>query len=145
MTHEGLACPVGVTVPRPEPVPRVRDPGRDGKAARDVLAQLSAAGQGTADAPVLGFGDGTGGGGAFGGEGVFHLGGQRQQQEGDAAYGLVGGVDRQRAGQDRTPMPRPARSWTRLRTSRRLRQMRSRVCITIVSRVRGLAASWVAG
>src|SRR5271157_2871271 len=26
MKHEGLACPVGVTVPRPEPVPQVRDP-----------------------------------------------------------------------------------------------------------------------
>jgi len=50
-----------------------------------VLTQLPGAGQGTADAPVLGFGDGTGGGGAFGGEAVFHLGEQRQQQEGAPA------------------------------------------------------------
>ena len=46
-----------------------------------------------------GFGDGAGMGGAFGGEGAFHLGEQRQQQEGDAAHALVGSVDRQRVGQ----------------------------------------------
>ena len=39
---------------------------------------------------------------------------------------------------DRTPMPRPARSWTRLRTSRRLRPSRSRVCTTIVSPAPGV-------
>jgi hypothetical protein len=46
MKHESLACPAGVAVPRPEPVPRVRDPCRDGKAALDVLMQLSGAGRG---------------------------------------------------------------------------------------------------
>lgn len=30
-------------------------------------------------------------GGAFGGEGAFHLGEQHQEQEGDTGYALVGG------------------------------------------------------
>lgn len=49
------------------------------------------------DLPACGSGDGAGG--AFGGEGAFHLCEQRQQQEDDAGHALVGGVDRQRVGQ----------------------------------------------
>ena len=49
--------------------------------------------------PVAGLGHGAGVGGALGAEGTFHLGEQRQQQEGDAAHALAGGVDRQRVGQ----------------------------------------------
>ena len=49
--------------------------------------------------PVLGLRDGPGPGDAFGGEGAFHLGEQRQEQERDAAHALVGGIDRQRVGQ----------------------------------------------
>ena len=45
MKYEGLACLVGVTVPRSELIPRYAIPGRDGKAARDVLTQLSGVGQ----------------------------------------------------------------------------------------------------
>jgi hypothetical protein len=48
--------------------------------------------------PVVGFGDGAGMGGPFGGEGPFHLGEQRQQQESDPCHAFVGGVDRQRVG-----------------------------------------------
>ena len=64
-----------------------------------VLDLVFGVGDGPADAPAGGFGDGAGVGGAFGGEGAFHLGEQRQQQEGDAAHAFVGGVDRQRVGQ----------------------------------------------
>jgi hypothetical protein len=56
-------------------------------------------GKRSADVPVVGLGDGAGVAGAFGGEGPFHLGEQRQQQEGDPAHALIGGVDRQRVGQ----------------------------------------------
>jgi len=38
-------------------------------------------------------------GGPLGGEGPFHLGEQRQQQERDTAHALLGGVDRQRVGE----------------------------------------------
>jgi hypothetical protein len=60
---------------------------------------LSAGADGAADVPIAGFGHGAGVGGALGGEGALHLGEQRQEQEGDAAHALVGGVDRQRVGQ----------------------------------------------
>ncbi|WP_344242598.1 hypothetical protein [Actinocorallia libanotica] len=50
-------------------------------------------GEGPADVAAGGLGDGVGAGGTLGGEGAFHLGEQRQQQEGDAAHAFVGGVD----------------------------------------------------
>ena len=64
-----------------------------------VLDLLFGVGDGPADLPSGGFGDGAGVRGALGGEGAFHLREQGQQQEGDAAHALVGGVDRQRVGQ----------------------------------------------
>jgi hypothetical protein len=64
-----------------------------------VLDFLGRVGDGPADVTVPGFGDGAGVGGAFGGEGAFHLGEQCQEQEGDAARAVVGGTDRQRVGQ----------------------------------------------
>jgi hypothetical protein len=56
-------------------------------------------GDGPADAAAGCFCDGAGVGGPLGGECAFHLGEQGQQQEGDVAHALVGGVDRQRVGQ----------------------------------------------
>ncbi len=50
-------------------------------------------------AAAVGLGHGAGMGGALGGEGAFHLGEQRQQQEGDAAHALAGSGDGQRVGQ----------------------------------------------
>jgi hypothetical protein len=64
-----------------------------------VLDLAGPVGQEAADATVPGFGGRAGVGGAFGGEGAFHLGEQRQEQECDAAHALGGGADRQRAGQ----------------------------------------------
>jgi hypothetical protein len=49
-----------------------------------VLDLVGWVGDGAADVPVTGFGHGTGVGSVLGGEGAFHLGEQRQEQEGDA-------------------------------------------------------------
>ena len=53
---------------------------------------------GAADTSASLFGDGTGVGSAFGGEGAFHLGEQHEQQHRDAAHALGGGVDPDRVG-----------------------------------------------
>jgi hypothetical protein len=70
-----------------------------GREQPGVLDLAGAVGQGAADATVPGFGGRAGVGGAFGGEGAFHLGEQRQEQECGAAHALGGGADRQRVGQ----------------------------------------------
>jgi hypothetical protein len=64
-----------------------------------VLDLVGGVGEGTADLPPGRVGDGAGVGGTLSGEGAFYLGEQGQQQEGDAACALIGGVDGQRVGQ----------------------------------------------
>jgi len=69
---------------------------------RDQLGVLDlpgGVGDGTAEVPALGFGDGAGMGGPLAGERAFHLGEQGDEQERDAAHPVGGGVDRDRAGQ----------------------------------------------
>jgi hypothetical protein len=56
-------------------------------------------GERPADVAAFGLGDRVGVGGAFGGEGAFHLGEECEQQERDAAHAFVRGVDRQRVGE----------------------------------------------
>ena len=68
-----------------------------------VLDLVGGMGDRPADLAARGFGHSAGVGGAFGGEGAFHLGEQGQQQEGDPAHALIGRVDRQRVSQGPHP------------------------------------------
>jgi len=93
-----------------------------------VLDFVGWVGDGAADAPVVGLGTAR----ARAARSAVKVK-QRQEQEGDAAHALVGGADGQRVGQGPDADAAPGEvAWTRLRTSRSLRPMRTRVGTTMV-------------
>ena len=98
-----------------------------------VFDFLGRVGEGPADVAVPGFGHSTGVSGTFGSEGAFHLGEQRQEQEGDAAHALVGGVDRQRVGQGPDADAALGKVMDEVEYLAEVAADPSRVCTTIVS------------